>query len=555
MKNIKNLILLLFVLLIVNFLSNSFDFKVDMTSDKRYTLSKASVKIIEQVIKPTQIIVFLKGDFPSYFKRLSIETESLLKDFNSKNSLIDYVFINPLEKGEEYIKELINKGLEPSRVNIQKGGKMEQIMIFPSAIIKQSDKEIPVSLLTDNFTPGIEQQIQNSIENLEYAFANAINIINAEKNQKIAVLKGNGELDDLYLTDFLINLKNKYRIAPFTLDSVSTQPQKTLQQLQFYDLAIIAKPTEKFSESEKFVLDQFLLKGGRLLMMIDAVKAHKDTLMYQGKTYALNAELNLTDMLFAYGIRIKPQLVKDIIAAPVVLKVGEVGNQPQLEQFPWFFSPLAQPNKKHSIGKNLEMVMLDFTSPIELLKNSVKKTILLQSSPKTQLIGVPTEINFDEIGKKPDLNLYNKGTQIFGVLLEGEIKSAYKNRIKPIKIDQVKETGNSAMIIISDGDIVKNQTDNGQALELGFDKWSKLKYDNKQFLLNAVDYLMDKNGVISLKNKEVKLHFLDQNKLMAELRKWQLINTLLPLLLIGCVSLIFHAYRKRKYGQKLSQKM
>ncbi len=548
MKNTKNIIFIFLALVLINVISQYFDFKIDMTQDKRFTLSKASVKVVEQVEKPTQVIVFLKGDFPSYFKRLANETKTLLNDFRSKNSRIDYVFINPLEEGDDYVKSLIDKGMQPAQISLQKNGKIEQIMVFPWAVIKQGKREIPVSLLTDTYSQNMEQQIEKSIENLEYALANGIHLMNAQKNRKIAVIKGNGEWDDIHIADFLMNLGKKYRLAPYTLDSVASQPQKTLKDLQLYDLAIVAKPTEKFTDSEKFVLDQFLMKGGRLLLMLDAVKAHKDTLMYHGKTYALNAELNLTDMLFAYGVRISPQLVKDIIAAPVVLKVGQVGNRPQLEQFPWFYSPLAQPNKKHPIGKNLEMVMLDFVSPIDTLKNATRKTVILKSSPKTQLTGVPVEINFDEIGKKPDLNLYNAGTQIFGVLLEGQLKSAFNHRVKPFKTNKALENGQSALIVISDGDVVKNQVDQGKPLELGFDKWSKMKYDNKQFLLNAVDYLMDKTGVISLKNKEIKLHFLDQNKLIAELRFWQLLNTLLPLVLIALIALGYHWYRKRKYA-------
>jgi gliding-associated putative ABC transporter substrate-binding component GldG len=546
-KNTKNIIILILTIILVNILVNTFDYKIDMTADKRYTLSKTTEKVVQEVKEPLQIIVFLKGDFPSGFKRLARETKSLLQDLKDLNPKIDFVFINPLEQGDDYIKSLINKGLQPAQISITKSGKLEQLMIFPWAIIQQNEHEIPVSLIADVYSQNPDEQIEKSIENLEYAFANAINLMNAKKEQKIAILKGNGELDDLHIADFLMSLGKKYRLAPYTLDSVAVNPQKTLQDLNFYDLAIIAKPTEKFTEEEKFVLDQYLMKGGRMLWLIDAVKAHKDTLMYHGKTYALNAELNLTDMFFAYGVRIKPQLVKDLIAAPVVLKVGQVGNRPQLEQFPWFYSPLAQPDSKHPIGKNLEMVKLDFAAPMDTLKNNTPKTVLLKSSPKTQLTGVPAEINFDEIGKKPDINNFTAGTQIFGVLLEGNIKSAYNHRVKPFKTNQTKEYGNTALIIISDGDIIKNDTDKGKPLELGFDKWSKMKYDNKQFLLNAVDYLMDKSGVISLKNKEIKLRFLDENKLITDLRFWQIINTLLPLFLIGIAGFLYQYYRKKKY--------
>ncbi len=546
----RNIIFLLAGLLFLNLLMDKFvKVQWDLTSDKRYTLSQASKQVIQNVQEPTEIIIFLKGDFPAYFQKLKNETANLLNDFKESNSKIDFIFINPLEKGDAYIKELIKKGMEPSRVSVKKSGKLEQIMIFPWAVIKQGKNEIIVPLLSDSFSNSPEEQIQKSIEGLEYRFANALHLAQQKKEKKIAVLKGNGELDDLHLADFLHSLGKKYRLAPFTLDSIESHPQKTLKDLQFFDLAIMAKPMEKFTEKEKYTLDQFIMSGGKILMLIDGVKAHKDTLMYHGKTYALNAELNLTDLLFSYGVRINPQLVKDLVAAPVVLKVGEVGNRPQLEQFPWFYSPLIRPEQDNPVGKNVDIVMLDFASPMDTLKNGIKKTILLKTSPKTQLVGVPVEINFSEIGKKPDLNKFKAGQQIFGVLLEGNFSSAYKGRIKPFSYRKHRDNKKNAMIVISDGDIIKNQTDKNRPLELGFDKWSKMKYDNKLFLMNAVDYLLDSSGLTHLKNKKIKFVLLDMNKVTAEQFYIQFINFVFPLLFIGLTGYLFFYYRRRKYAK------
>ncbi len=551
MKKYKNILLLGLLLIGINIFSRYFDAKWDLTEDKRFTLSKTSKKLIKSVERPIQVLVFLEGDFPAYFKRLRNETENLLKDYHDINSKIDYVFINPLEKGDEYIKKLVKKGLGASQITVKKSGKLEQVLVFPWAIVKQGNKELPVSLLTQSYTKDTGEQIQKSIENLEYAFDNAINILLAKKDKKIAVLKGNGELDDLHIADLLQSLGKKYRLAPFTLDSVAKYPKKTLQELQFFDLAIMAKPTEKFTEEEKYVLDQFLMSGGKLFLAIDAVKAHKDTLMYHGQTYALNAELNLTDFLFNYGVRINPQLIKDVIAAPVVLKVGQVGNKPQLEQFPWFYSPLIRPEQDNPIGKNLDMILMDFANPMDTLKNKIKKTILLKTSAKTELVGVPVEINFSEIGKKPDIKKFINGQQILGVLLEGKMNSAYKGRVQPIKIKNPYTEQKTAMIVISDGDILKNDIDKNKALELGYDKWSKIKYNNKQFVLNSIDYLLDSNGIINLKNKEIKLKFIDQNKIISDIRILQIINLLLPLLIIGITTRIFQYFRRKKYTKQL----
>ena len=548
-KNLYKILGILLALIAVNFIVARFNYKWDLTEDKHFTLSAAAQKIAQNIKQPVQILVFLDGEFPAYFKRLHNETDNLLNDLKDINPQIDYVFINPLEKDDAYVKNLIKKGLKPSQISVKKSGKVEQILVFPWAIVKQEKKEIPVSLLTQSFSKTTEEQIQKSIENLEYAFTKALNLIQNKKDKKIAILKGNGELDDLHIADFLKTLSKKYRLAPFTLDSVQNMPNKTLKELTNYDLTILAKPTEKFTEKEKYTLDQYLMNGGKMLLLIDAVKAHKDTLMYHGKTYALNAELNLTDFLFNYGVRIKPELIKDVVAAPVVLKVGQVGNKPQLEQFPWFYSPIVHPEQSNPIGKNIDMVLMDFVSPMDTLKNPMKKTILLKTSPKSQLIGVPVEINFDEIGKKPDLKKYTAGQQFTGVLLQGKIHSAYKGRVKPFHTSLNKDKARTSLIVISDGDIIRNQTDKNRPLELGFDKWSKIKYDNKTFLQNAVDYLLDNQGVILLKNKERKLKFLDKNKIISDLRFWQFINTLVPLIFLFGFIMGFHLYRKKKYGK------
>ena len=549
-KFLNKSIILIIGILAINLLVSKSNIKWDLTADKHFTLSKATQKIIKKIDKPVKIIVFLEGEFPAYFKRLHNETKNFLSDIRDLNPKIDFVFINPLKKGDVYVQNLIKKGLQASQISVKKSGKVEQILVFPWAVIQQGEQEIPVSLLTQSFSRSTEEQIQKSIDNLEYAFTKNLDLIQNRKNKKIAILKGNGELDDIHLADFLRTLGKKYRLAPFTLDSVQTMPAKTLEELKNFDLAILPKPTEKFSEKEKYILDQYLMNGGKMLMLIDAVKAHKDTLMYHGKTYALNAELNLTDFLFNYGVRIQPKLIKDIVAAPVVLKVGQTGNKPQLEQFPWFYSPLIHPEQNHPIGKNVDMLVMDFVSPMDTLKNQAKKTILLKTSPKTELIGVPVEINFNEIGKKPDLKKYIAGQQIVGVLLEGKFNSAYKGRVHPVKLNKHIDQNQTALIVISDGDIIRNQTDKNRPLELGYDKWSKIKYDNKKFLQNAVDYLLDHSGVINLKNRERKLLFLDKNKIISDLGFWQIINTIVPLLILFGLIFGFNFYRKKKYGKQ-----
>jgi len=513
------------ILILLSFMGFS---RWDLTRDKRYTLAPATRRIVGEIPKETEIKVYLKGDFPAYFKKLQQETQALLEEFHHENSRISYVFIEP---SGELAEKLTAKGLQPAEISVRKGDRLSQIRIFPWAEINYGNKTEYVPLLVAGQGMSIEEQINRSIENLEYAFAYALKKISAGRKPAIAVLKGNGEWDDIYIADFLKTLRDFYRLAPYTLDSLETSPEKTIRDLWQYDMILIAGPTEKFSRTDKFAIDQFLMHGGSMMLLFDPVKANKDTLFYHYRTYALNAELDLEDLLFFYGLRPKPVLVKDLVAAPVAIQVGEVQGNPQLMEFPWVYSPLVKPNQHHPVGKNTGQVKLDFVSVLDTLKNPLKKTVLLQSSPYTGLTGVPTEINFEDIARKPDKKQYNKGPQTLGVLVEGKFRSAFKGRVKPVKTD-FKEEAETKILVVADGDVIKNDVVKGEPLPLGVDKWTGIQYDNKTFLLNAVHYLLDKEGLLLLKNKTVSLTLIDKNRAIAEDRFWRLFNLFAPVVLL-----------------------
>jgi len=321
-----------------------------------------------------------------------------------------------------------------------------------------------------------------------------------------------------------------------------------LKLLNKFDLAIIAKPTKAFTENEKFTLDQFQMHNGKTLYLIDNVIAENDSLLKSGKTLALNRELNLTDLFFNYGARVKYNLVKDLYSATIKLASGNVGGKTQYKDFLWTYYPLVTPNKEHVISKNILPVELKFTSTIDTLKNNSKKTILLQSSKYSKPYGIPLEINLEEIKQKPRKQDYNNGNQILGVLLEGKFNAAYKDRIPPFKITNFKEQSDAnKMIIIADGDIIKNELFQGKPLDLGVDKWTGIKNGNKEFLLNSIRYLLDDDGLLQLRNKHIQLAFLDKEKVYEEQNYWQVLNILLPLSLLGIFGITYTFYRKRKY--------
>ncbi|MCF8272741.1 MAG: gliding motility-associated ABC transporter substrate-binding protein GldG [Flavobacteriaceae bacterium] len=552
-KNSKHIVFLLVVLIAINYISSMAFKRFDLTHDKRYTLSQASKNILEDINSPIIIDVFLEGtDFPSEFKRLQRETKQLLEEFSAKNNNIIFHFINPLEDEvtrERNIQQLSNRGLTPMQLSVQENGKSSTEVIFPWALASYNDETVTISLVKNKIGASQQELVSNSVQHLEYAFADAFSKLTKPKRRKIAVLKGNGELEDKYIFDFIKKLSEYYYIAPFTLDSVSNNPQKSLNDLKLFDLIISAKPTEAFSEEEKLVLDQYIMNGGKSIWLIDAVAIEKDSLYNEyGKTFAVARDLNLTDFFFKYGVRVNPLLISSLYSAPITLAIGE-GSNSQFQHLQWPYSPLASTTSKHPIVNNLNLVKFDFANQLDTLKNSIKKTILLESAPLTKIEGTPREISLDIVTQQQDPTLFNKGNQPLAVLLEGKFTSVYKNRIKPLKLSNEKyESIPTKMIVIADGDVIKNDVARNTPQELGFDRWSRQTYGNKEFLLNAVNYLLDDDGLINIRSKEIAVAFLNQQKIAEQKTSWQLLNILLPLGLLAIFGFSFNYIRKKKYA-------
>ena len=551
-KNSKHIILLLIVLIAINYLSSLVFKRFDLTQDKRYTLSAASLNVIKEVSSPIVVDVFLIGDdFPSEFKRLQRETKQLLEEFSANNSNIIFHFINPLEDEatrDSNIQQLTQRGLTPMQLSVQENGKSTQEVIFPWALASYKNETVTIPLVKNKIGSSQQELVSNSVQHLEYAFADGFSKLTKPKRRKIAVLKGNGELEDKYLFDFVKKLSEYYFIAPFTLDSVSVNAQKSFNHLKTFDLVIAAKPTEAFSEEEKQVLDQFTMNGGKSLWLIDQVAIEKDSLYNEsGKTFAIARDLNLTDFFFKYGVRVNPLLISTLYSAPITLAIGE-GSNSQFQHVQWPYSPLASSTSKHPIVNNLNMVKFDFANPMDTIKNNIKKTILLESAPLTKLEGTPREISLDLVTEQQDPSLFNKGNQPLAVLLEGEFTSVYKNRVKPFQLlNEKNESVPTKMIVIADGDLIKNDVIRNVPQELGFDRWTGKTYGNKEFLMNAVNYLLDDDGLINIRSKEIDVAFLDQEKIASQKTYWQIFNILLPLGLLTILGFAFNYIRKKTF--------
>ena len=538
--------------ILFNIIGNSVFKRFDLTKDKRYTLSKTTKDIVDSVDTPLIIDVFLEGNLPSDFKLLQTETKQLIEEFQTINSLVKVNYIDPLAdetNRENIVRELTKTGLEPYVNSKKVNGKITQELLFPWGFASYKERTVKIPLFKKSVTEDLQTQIANSIQLLEYNFADAFNQLTKEKSKTIAVLKGNGQLNDINIAGFIQTIKPYYNLAQFTLDSVATNPQSTLNKIKSYDLIISAKPTEAFTENEKLVLDQYTMSGGNSLWLSEAIFMDKDSLYNDsGASVSLSKELNLKDFFFQYGARINQNLVKDLYSAPIPLAIGE-GNNTQFQPVQWQYSPLATSNNKHPISNNVDLVKFDFASQIDTLKNNIRKTILLQSSERTKLEGPLKSISLASVTQKPDEENYNQGKQTLAVLLEGEFKSVYKNRILPFEIESFIDNGQqSKMLIISDGDVIKNQVSRGRPLQLGFERMSGRTFGNKEFLLNAVNYLLDDTGLINIRAKSIEVAFLDSEKVEEQKTIWQLINIALPLLLLGIFGLIFNYIRKRKYA-------
>ena len=551
-EHLKLIITTFTFIIALSVISSYLNKRFDFTQDNRYTLSDATKNIVKNIENPIIIDVLLKGNFPSEFKKLQAETKQILEEFSSINNKIKFSFENPQENEntrEDDIAMLQQLGLTPVNITAEESGKVSQELVFPWAIATLGEQSVKISLLKNKLGATVEEKVANSVQQLEYAFVDAFTKLTLTEKKKIAVLKGNGELSNIYIADFITTLRDYYNIAPFTLDSVASNPTKTLEDLNNFDLAIIAKPTVAFTDEEKMVLDQYTMNGGKSVWLIDQAAIEIDSLFNEsGKTYALPRNLNLNDLFFNYGVRINPNLINDLYFTQLVLASGE-GNDSQYNPVPWVYSPMVFSHNDHPINNNIEALQFQFANSIDTIENSIKKTILLTSSPLSKTVGTPKEVNLNIVKEEPKKETYNNGLQPLAVLLEGAFTSVYKNRVKPFHLKSNKDNGiESKIIVISDGDLIKNQISNNSPLELGYDKWTNNFYGNKEFLLNCVNYLLDDTGLINIRSKEISVAFLDKEKVVKEKTFWKSLNIGAPLVLLALFGFVFNYFRKRKYA-------
>ncbi len=566
-NNITRLILALVIIVLINVASSFLFTRIDLTAEKRYTLSHATKKLLRNLKDVVFFKVYLEGDLPPGFRRLSNETREMLDEFRAYSDNIQYEFTNPsenpnLKERNDTYKLLAEAGLQPTSLRVNKKGESSQMIIFPGAVVSYRGHDVPVQLLMTQVGQDPEKVLNNSIQALEYNLASTIQKLGQTIKPRIAFIRGQDEASDNEIYDIHNALAEFYNVDITNLDhkinslAIRLKTDSLNQSLvNKYRAIIIAKPMKAFDEKDKFLIDQFVMRGGKILWLVDPVFASMDSLRKYNATMGLAIDLNLDDMLFNYGVRLNPNLVMDINAMPIPVKTGQIGTQPKFEFFPWYFFPVLTPWVNHPIVNNLNAVRTQFISSLDTVNApEIKKTILLTTSKYSHIVNAPVLIDLNILQEKPDETLYSQGPVPVAVLLEGKFTSAYQYRIPPSIAMNAdlgylgKSKKPTAMIVISDGDILINQFSQGYALPLGYDQYTRETFGNKDLILNCVNYLCDDSGLIDVRSRELKLRLLDETRISSQLIYWQLLNTLVPVLLVIVFGLVKMRLRKRRFA-------
>ena len=556
------------IVVFVNVIGYWLFLRLDLTSEKRYTLSKHTKEMLKKIDEPVLFRVYLEGEFPADFKRLQNETKEMLNQFRAYNSNVDYEFFNPNsfssnEEQQMFYQKLASKGIQPTQIQVGDGSSVTQQILIPAADVYYRGRETTVQLLQSQKYVSDADLLNNSIQNLEYTLSTAIRALARGEKRSIGFLQGHGELSGPVLYDFQRSLQEFYSLEYVTIDG-KIQALTAHKQLpgndtayRFYnlfDLLIVAKPTQPFSEQDQYILDQYIMYGGKVLWLIDPLDADLDSLADRGQMMATRYPLGLDEMFFTYGVRINPDLVMDIRCRPIPIQVGMVGEKPQFQFRPWYYFPEIVPLSDHPIVRNLDLIKTDFISTIDLIDNDIRKTVLLTTSEYTRVKNAPAMVDLADAQAEPDRRLFNRSSVPVAVLLEGEFRSTWRNRLSPQFTSQVamgyRDRGEETkMIVVSDGDIIKNRyiAEEGAVLPTGFDYYTQTLYANKDFLLGAVNYLVGDEGLMASRSRSIKLRKLDVMKVKEERTKYQVINIVVPLLLLAAAGGAITLVRRKKY--------
>jgi ABC-2 type transport system permease protein len=556
-KDITTLLLVIAAIIMINFIGTYFFKRFDLTSEKRYTLNQKTIDLIKNLDDGVYIKVYLEGEFNPAFTRLQNETKEMLDEFRAyAKKDFNYEFINIYDKNnkndiESIQRDLYQKGIVPTELNIKSETGNKSQILFPGAIVTYKGKEAAWQIFRQQQGVTPDECVNNSVAGLEYELSNALKKLQRQIKPRIAFIQGHHELDTLQTADIYDALKEYYEIDYLTINH-------QLKALKPYKAIIVAKPDSAIDEKDKFIIDQFIMKGGRALFCLDQVYCNMDTLALKGYTLGLSQSKNLDDMLFSYGARLNYNLVMDYNCSSILINRGFKGS-PDLQLAPWYYNPLVLAGKEHPIVANLGSVKFAFVSNIDTISaKGIKKTVLLSTSKNTRIQNTPARISLASAMMRPKDELFKKGPQPVAVLLEGTFTSPYDHRI-PLTISSDtaigfvgKGTVPSAVIVIADGDVLRNdiQSKTMMPYPLGYDRDMKQTFANKTFVLNCMNYLCEGSSLLDLRTREVKLRILDKKKLRTDSDRWKVINVTVPIVSVIALGILLFNLRKRRYTSK-----
>lgn len=528
--------------------------QIDLTADQRYSLSPIAEEELGKLNQEVKLDIFLAGKLPPEFQRLRAELETVLTNMQRKNPLLYTEFIDPFDTEQSpraVMDEMQRFGLQPETVVQGNNQSLDQTVVYPWAILSNGERSVRVALWLKNIGDSPRDKLFRSLSQLEYQLLDGIKRLTQDDKKTLAVLTSHKTSENILIADLLQSLKPYYNLASFDLKALPDEPQTTLENLNRFDLLMVSNPNEPFSNAEKFILDQYQMAGGNALWMVDALALDRDSLFNTtGRAVTFPKTLALDDYFFKQGLRLSKRLLSDLYCAPIVMAQGENADT-QYMPFPWSYYPIPALNENHPISKGLGNVWFRFTTPIDTLPNSLKKTVLTASSPLNKTLGVPVIVQLKEATIQKDPAQFQGVSLPLAVMVEGTMISMYKNRIAPFATQTKKNEGEAKTVLISDGNFAESQLDKGQPLRLGFDKWTNAFYQNKRFLQNIVHYLMGNDSMVAIRTKAVEIAVLDVKKVQANQSFIQVLALVLPLVLLLILAILSRLLRRYSMVNKL----
>lgn len=552
------------VLVVLNLLAGHFHYRLDLTQEKRYTLSAPTKQMLRNLDDNIEVEFFLQGDLKAGIRKLSKSAQELLQEFNEyADGKIRVKVVDPLANLDDTTKmvmldSLRRMGIQPKTqvAQAKKGEEQSQRVVLPGALLHYKNKVVPVDLLK-----GVqvgregqpEEQLYTNAETLlEFKFGSAIDRITRKHEPAVGYVLGNGEPLDFTVYNLIQGLRSNYRFGVVRLDSLPVIPPD-------YNALVIVKPTKKFTDREKLTLDQYVMHGGQIIWAVDRLYAEMDSLRQDRETIAFDRGLELDDLFFKYGVRIQPDLVLDMQCASLNMVVGMNGDKPQFELIPWPYFPLLNGSLTHPISKNLDPVYAKFANSIDTVKaEGIQKTVLLQTSANSKTVSTPALITFESVKVASDPRAFTQHNIPVAMLLEGKFQSLFAGRVGAAVADslanvykqpfQASAEKPGRVIVMADADIVMNDVSQRGPLAMGYNKDISYQFANQDFVENCFEYLVNPSGILETRAKDFTLRLLDPAKVEQDRNFWQFINIGLPILLVIIGGYLYQLLRRKRYA-------